>query len=140
MKPEIWGKSGWTFLHNIAIQPTNEHHIIFFNSLQYVLPCGKCRSHYADYLHSNPIDLSTILAQWVQKLHDNVNHRLNKQKHTSSTSSAEEDYWKFLFAIVHEYPAQPTWRVFNQYKDFLNVCHMFYLRNGIRDHCQSTVI
>ena len=53
LDPTLWGKSGWIFLHSISLEypekPTEEdknNYKIFYNSIQYVLPCSKCRNNY----------------------------------------------------------------------------------------------
>ena len=50
MDPNIWGPSGWLFLHTITLMyPENPNPIEqkqyydLFHSLQYTLPCPSCR-------------------------------------------------------------------------------------------------
>ena len=54
MDTKVWGPSGWLLLHSIANNygkenngiPTHiekDNYGIFFNTLQYVLPCKYCR-------------------------------------------------------------------------------------------------
>ena len=50
MKPEIWGPHAWIFLHSITFDypdnPTKEvkeKYKGFFESLQDILPCEKCK-------------------------------------------------------------------------------------------------
>jgi hypothetical protein len=122
MKAEIWGKSGWIILYAIAKKASSPDQRKFFDLLQYVLPCEKCRLHYAIFLRSNPIDEKTVLLEWVQKLHQSVNQRINKPIPTESQSQsqieAENHYWKFLFAVAYEYPKKPTLVALNRYKEF----------------------
>jgi FAD-linked sulfhydryl oxidase len=88
--PEVWGSSGWIFLHCIAntypAQPTRrekKEYKDFFYALIYVLPCRVCRLHYAEYLQSNPIqyhlDSQDSLKKWLFSLHNYVNVRLEKK-------------------------------------------------------------
>ena len=83
-----WGPHGWIFLHSITFQyPMNpsindkKNYYNFFHSLQYILPCPKCKNHYSDHLKNNPIQLNSRLdlIHWLIKVHNNVNKSLNKK-------------------------------------------------------------
>ena len=50
MGTDIWGPSAWHFLHTVAYSypenPTQNdiyNYNIFFNNIQYILPCPRCR-------------------------------------------------------------------------------------------------
>ena len=91
----IWGPSLWMLLHTISLNypcnPTSEQRTYykkFFDSLQYVLPCGKCRenlkgnlkaTNYGPHIFKN----RETLSKWVYSLHSNVNKMLNKPNHMS---------------------------------------------------------
>ena len=68
--------------------PTNEekaHYKTFYESLQYVIPCGKCAQNYAENLKQHPIDKSLdsreiIIIKWVIDMHNKVNTELGKPK------------------------------------------------------------
>jgi len=60
--PKIWGKHFWYVIDNIAdrypSKPTNKifsHTKIFFDNLQYILPCETCKAHYKQILLKYPI-------------------------------------------------------------------------------------
>lgn len=87
ISPRIWGKRQWQSLHYIAFgypeQPTDEQKQAASNllySLQYLLPCEKCRNHYAAYIAEHPpqVNSRTEFAQYINTLHNSVNARLGK--------------------------------------------------------------
>jgi hypothetical protein len=82
--PKIWGSSAWKFMHTIALSyPDNptpfdkENYKAFFLSLENVIPCGKCRNHYATNLKNininNYLDNSSSLFLWTNKVHNAAN-------------------------------------------------------------------
>tara|TARA_B100000700_G_C14935924_1_gene804277 strand:- start:375 stop:788 length:414 start_codon:yes stop_codon:yes gene_type:complete len=87
MNNNIWGPSAWLFLHSVTFQypeePTmadKENYKHFFNSLQNILPCPKCREHYQKNIQEFPIQLNSRdeLIQWLINIHNNVNKLNNK--------------------------------------------------------------
>ena len=91
----VWGPSLWMTLHTISLnypckptQTQRKQYKAFFDSLQHVLPCGKCRenlrdnlidTHYGDHVFVNRDSLS----KWVHALHCNVNKMLGKRNNIS---------------------------------------------------------
>lgn len=60
---KVWGSSAWMFLHCISYtypeKPTRKEkneYKKFLHSLQYVLPCSKCREHTKTYFKNHPVD------------------------------------------------------------------------------------
>ena len=93
MEPKIWGPAFWFIIHTIAFNyPENptfndkRHTFEFFQNLQYVLPCQKCRKHYMKYFHDHPItpflDNKSTLVSWTVQLHNHVNKRYGKSSKT----------------------------------------------------------
>ena len=94
MKPEIWGYHAWIFLHSITLEypdnPTIEdkkNMINFINSLQYVLPCLKCRINFQSHLKKYPLNENILsskknLVKWLIDIHNSVN-KLNDKKELS---------------------------------------------------------
>jgi hypothetical protein len=92
MKPEIWGPHAWIFMHSVTFDypdnPTPEiqnRYKLFFESLQYVLPCELCRNHYTKNLKKFPINNHVLktrknLIEWLIDLHNNVNKSNKKPK------------------------------------------------------------
>lgn len=90
MLPEIWGPSAWKIMHAISfdypINPTvldKMNYYNFYNNLQYVLPCGKCRNNLADHYKNFPITQEVLssrenLIYYVIDLHNIVNYYTNK--------------------------------------------------------------
>ena len=87
MDSNIWGPPAWLFLHTITLNypdnPTLEdkdNFRIFFNSLKNVLPCDKCKDHYAQNIIETPIQLDSKkdLVKWLIEIHNKVNELNNK--------------------------------------------------------------
>ena len=125
MEPEIWGPHAWQFLHSITLSypdnPTLEdknNHAQFFNSIQNILPCQKCKDHYTQNLHILPIeqhlDNKESLFRWSVDLHNRVNVMNNKREYSYDevTELYEKMYdksngirlignkWLFIFLII----------------------------------------
>lgn len=88
MNKNIWGPSGWLFMHSISFQypenPTEEdknNYRVFFESLKNTIPCPKCREHYSENLKQKPIQLNSRdeLIQWVIDIHNEVNEKNSKK-------------------------------------------------------------
>lgn len=91
MNPEIWGPHAWMFLHTITLNyPENpsyqdkQTHRLFFESLQDVIPCPKCKQHYKQNLIDYPIQLNSKkeLISWLINIHNQVNLKNNKRKYS----------------------------------------------------------
>ena len=88
--PNYWGPALWTALHTISFnypeQPTEKEQTqyrAFFQALKHVLPCGKCRLHYAQGIdHDLPLEPALrnrdTLSRWLVDFHNSVNRRLDK--------------------------------------------------------------
>ena len=125
MEPEIWGPHAWQFLHSITLSypdnPTLEdknNHAQFFNSIQNILPCQKCKDHYTQNLHILPIeqhlDNKESLFRWLVDVHNRVNVMNNKREYSYDevTELYEKMYdksngirlignkWLFIFLII----------------------------------------
>jgi hypothetical protein len=92
MDNKIWGPFFWTTLHTITIaypdNPTyhdKRRYNDFFVSVQYILPCDKCREHYKNHLSNYPIAISLdnkeSLVKWLFTLHNLINVSLNKPEY-----------------------------------------------------------
>jgi FAD-linked sulfhydryl oxidase len=103
--PNVWGSSGWVLMHCIANtypeSPTpaeKTHYFRFFDSLKNVLPCKLCRKHYNEWLEMFPIrkylGSRQQLKDWVFRLHNYVNQRLQK-KLVPSCESSDKTIMKF---------------------------------------------
>jgi len=91
----VWGPSLWMTLHTISFNypchPTKaqkKQYRAFFDSLQHVLPCGKCRTNLIDNLKSTNYNKDVFqnretLSKWVYDLHVCVNSMLGKDTKTS---------------------------------------------------------
>tara|TARA_A100001015_G_C14766003_1_gene623332 strand:+ start:340 stop:747 length:408 start_codon:yes stop_codon:yes gene_type:complete len=90
MNPEIWGPSGWIFLHTITfnypINPTPEQkikHKELFENLSYTLPCARCAQHYLNnlkkYSLDNALETRDKLINWLIDIHNEVNKKNGKR-------------------------------------------------------------
>jgi hypothetical protein len=85
-----WGPLVWTVLHGLAEKsgsasiPADEvrEWVKFLKFTGEMLPCDKCRAHYATYLANNPITLlstipydqvHTFITTWLWTLHNEIN-------------------------------------------------------------------
>jgi hypothetical protein len=93
MKTSIWGSSAWTFLHAISFaypeDPSPEHKeaaLNMFSSLQLLLPCGECCSHYCSTFQrselSSHLHSREAFSKWLVEFHNQVNRRLKKPEYS----------------------------------------------------------
>lgn len=91
--PKIWGPSFWYILHLITFGYPDEPSYIeqrgyhdFFINLQHVIPCLKCKKHYAQHIQEHPVgpflNTKANLIRWLVELHNRVNQQLNKPSKT----------------------------------------------------------
>lgn len=90
MLPYIWGKYAWAFIHLMVLEyPLNpndddkKHYRSFFNDLQYVLPCDKCKYNMKKHLKKYPLSDTVManrnnLVRWTIELHNIVNYHTGK--------------------------------------------------------------
>jgi len=88
-----WGNKAWYFLHTVALaypnnptQKEKEDYKLFYNNLQYILPCEICRKNFKQNIIDSPIDKhltdSISLFNWTVDIHNMVNKELNKTQIT----------------------------------------------------------
>ena len=91
--PNVWGPFFWHTMHVAALgypkEPTYTEKKAakeFYESLQFMLPCGICREHYAKHIQANPIstflDRRADLFRWTIMVHNEVNKTLKKPELT----------------------------------------------------------
>lgn len=105
MLPDIWGPHAWKFIHYVAsdypINPTDQdkqNYYNFFSSLQYVLPCAKCRynlkRHYQKYpLTEQALESRANLLKWTIDLHNVVNYYTGKPMLNEKEAMKKIDSW-----------------------------------------------
>lgn len=93
--PEVWGPFFWHTIHIAALgypaEPTYSDKKAmreFFESLQTIIPCPICRTHYVSHLAKMPItpslDSRKDIFRWSVELHNEVNVMLGKRKYTET--------------------------------------------------------
>ena len=95
MMTAIWGPCLWHALHTMSFNyptkpsyPDMIHYFNFFKSLKHVLPCGACRTNYADNLEKLNFGMHcfynrTAVSLFVYNLHELVNAHLGKTSNLS---------------------------------------------------------
>lgn len=87
MSPSIWGPYFWNAMHiatlgypDIPNDADKSAAGSFFESLARLIPCPICRSHYSEFLKSDPpqVESRTTLVYWLYNIHNKVNQRLEK--------------------------------------------------------------
>jgi len=89
MQVNKWGPSAWEFLHtvtfNYSLNPDKEeknNNIIFFKSLENILPCIYCKNSYSMYIKIIPIEEYMNdrmgLTFWLFIIHNLINNKLGK--------------------------------------------------------------
>lgn len=82
--PEVWGPSGWRFIHYVALgypdDPSEYDKMSYkryYESLADVLPCQGCADHYKKNIAKMPIDSHLkdreSLLRWTFDIHNEVN-------------------------------------------------------------------
>jgi len=99
MKTSIWGPSAWTFLHAVSFSypedPSPEHKeaaLNLFSSLQLLLPCGDCCSHYCSTFQRKDLlehlESREKFSRWLVNFHNLVNRRLKKAEYSYEEAKA----------------------------------------------------
>lgn len=95
----IWGPSGWFFCDSICLsypnKPTKQqkqYYKNFFYSLEYVLPCMKCRIHFKEFLKRFPLNDHILshkkyLIMWFLHAHNNVNRIKEVERKSTNAPS-----------------------------------------------------
>ena len=87
--PNVWGPFFWHTIHITALAyPTSPSYSEkraakeFYESLQFLIPCPKCKEHYTAHIGRLPItphlDRRADLFRWTVTLHNEVNKSLGK--------------------------------------------------------------
>lgn len=126
MSPDIWGKYAWLFIHFVTMgypeNPTDEdkqRYYEYFQTLQYVLPCKKCRNNMSKHLNTLPLTEQSLvdrnsLVRWGINFHNVVNrsigkpiisyneamHQLDELTHPSSKRDSFSKYLLYLIIII----------------------------------------
>jgi hypothetical protein len=93
--PTIWGPKAWFFLETITMaypmNPSEEEKKntkLFFYTLQFVIPCEKCRKNYNEHLDIYPLSDEVLnnrdnLFKWIVNMHNSVD--INKKRSYNDT-------------------------------------------------------
>lgn len=88
LDPALWGAHLWATIDSILIvfDPASpesvEFTLLFFHSLQGVIPCFDCRNHYCLYYRDHPLQDALVskqrLLEWVLTLKNAIQERLGR--------------------------------------------------------------
>lgn len=106
-----WGTHAWAFIESIAltypVNPTPQEkaeYKEFFLSLQYVLPCPRCRNHFKSNIEKYPLNDALKnrenLIKWVIDVHNEVN-KSNGKRVLSYEEARKRIDGKFIFGYEH---------------------------------------
>ena len=134
INPEVWGPSGWSLLHRLSFcfdnkdnDTDSDNAEAFYNTLQYILPCPKCRRNLMEHYTKLPFPSSNKLKdlpEWLWKIHNRVTESLDrekgrerererekgpsfseiKNKYSKTCHSVDTCEFKFLLAIAETHP------------------------------------
>ena len=105
-RTKIWGPMMWAMMHmismNYPVKPTEEdkrRYMTYFYCIQYVLPCGSCRTNLQLHMVLHPLQRRHLknrhnLSKWVYDLHCRVNETTGK-KNTLSFNDVRNLYELF---------------------------------------------
>lgn len=104
--PDIWGPSGWKFIHFITLgypkNPTSDNknnYKSFLTMISDILPCSLCSNHYKENLIKYPLTDDILsnkikLFNWSVDMHNEVN-KINKKPIVSYDEALDLFYNKF---------------------------------------------
>tara|TARA_B100000965_G_scaffold22800_1_gene17186 strand:- start:3560 stop:3937 length:378 start_codon:yes stop_codon:yes gene_type:complete len=97
ISPNLWGPSGWIFLHYITFgfrECDKEGYAQFFNYLGNVIPCRFCRESYKILLEQMPPDVSSrdALIKWLWDIHNKVNDKTFRSYNDASFEEIKKKY------------------------------------------------
>jgi hypothetical protein len=116
----IWGPPAWLFLHCITLNFTPGKHctagyVRFFKSLQHVLPCGTCRTSYAELIQSGEYKLTDrvfesrgSLVKWLFHVHNAINLRTGKTLTFSDDANGLAEMKRFYEPFRAKCDKKPT--------------------------------
>jgi hypothetical protein len=148
MKPTVWGRPAWSFLHGMTLDPqapasAKRAQKRLMEILCYILPCPTCQKSYRKFsqitLPLEKVD-SKKIGDWVVEIHDCVNLKLDKPTASDPDpiqhwknfqlkrfaregyESYVEDMFFFLFTLAANYPLAWTrdTQVAEKYRDFFH--------------------
>ncbi len=104
--PKIWGPHFWYVMRCIAStyseNPTIDditHTKNFYNELQYLLPCEKCRISFKQHYEKYPIDNwlvnNTKLSEWVELIYMETTNGINKENAIKDSKKITKRIIKF---------------------------------------------
>jgi len=78
LSSDTWQHNYWKIIFTITLlcsESKFKHAIAFIQELEHVLPCGKCRTHFVEYIKTHPIPTNPTQYQpclWILEYHDAI--------------------------------------------------------------------
>ena len=104
IEPRIWGRSCWNTMYYVALsypivpEDDDKRHVkTFYENLQNVLPCKKCRINYKTHLEKYPLTYDVLqtrekLLSWLVSINNEVLYLTGKKQ--ISLSDVHDRYIK----------------------------------------------
>ena len=102
--PKIWGPHAWFFLESVTMayptKPSFDEKKAaeqFFNSLQFMIPCDKCRNNYKLHLKKYPLTSKILssrdnLFMWLVDVHNSVNSKKTNRSYDETFQYYNKQY------------------------------------------------
>lgn len=139
MNPKIWGRSFWAllvYLGRVVYTPSQSYMILtqterlqaLLRTIEYVLPCEKCRVSYRRNLKVYPIndwvrsDNIYSYYNWLHRINQTHGDRLSLPQFLRKYGDfTDRDLWIVLFHVAYEYPEQADYQVSQRYREFYHI-------------------
>lgn len=104
----LFGRSGWKWIHQMALSADLETFTNFIYCMRSVLPCVSCREHFSELIESVrfPEDDRDSIRKFAYFLHDSVNRRIGKRSISLEEYMKITDFgvnWLFIHALTFGY-------------------------------------
>ena len=113
ISPQLWGESFWKTIHYVClsypVNPSDDDRanvITFLKSVQFVLPCQKCRVGYEENLTKFPLSDNVLssknnLFEWSVNVHNEVNKKNGKSVQKYDDIMKQYLYPSNSLSLVH---------------------------------------
>lgn len=108
--PQRWGPHFWGAIDAIAVvfdpndSQSREFTLLFFHSLQGVIPCFQCRNHYCLYFRDHPLQdalhSKSDLMEWILRLKNAIQERLGGRPTFTMLDYLRNTESKFHIAVT----------------------------------------
>lgn len=143
MDTKFWGPGGWKLLHTISFGVPEkatikeiEKYRKFYEMIQYILPCEKCRNNYKEHIKEFPIKTITTketCKRWLYNIHNSATNSIRQEERTLGINpeyemikdkyealckkriSKNSQIWDFIYTVAYMYRGDMTEERYNGY-------------------------